>query len=212
MKKLLLGALLISNFAYAELVTLGTQAGEKSGVGIAADATINFNGQATPVSVVGSGVRRKNVLGVKDIYVAQLMVSDVTTYKKTEAEALATIAAEPVAAIRLTFVRDVPSTKVSESFLDAFDANGIDTTNADIKKFINIVSNSGGAANKGSLNIVLIKNADGTETLAYENVAGTKVTPGLATGAAGFGAKIFAIWLGVPADDYLAELKAELLQ
>jgi hypothetical protein len=213
MKKLLLGALLISNFAYADLLVMGETTSQKSGVDISSTATANVDGNAIPLTVVGSGLRKKKtIIGTVDVYVAQLMVGDQATYTKSEADALATAGAQKAAAIRLSFVRDVPGSTVAESFLDAFDANGIDTNDADIKKFTNIVSNSGGAAKNGSLNIVFTKNADGTETVNYSNVNGSKATDGVATGAAGFSAKILAIWLGVPADDQLKDLKAELLQ
>ena len=172
-----------------------------------------MNGQAYPLAVAGSGTRiKKTIIGTIPVYVAQLMVTDASAVVKTDEGILGSVAVQTVSAVRLTFVRDVPASNVAESFLDALDANGVDTAQPEIEAFIELVNQAGAAANGGSLSIVLVKNADGSETLTLGNQKGGGEFTGSANGAAGFGQKILSIWLGVPADDGLKSLKCELLQ
>lgn len=214
MKMLILTtALLLSNFANAALLDLGASTGNKGGVEVVGTATTNVNGQALALVNVGSGTRiKKTIIGTIPVYVVQLFALDAATVTKTDGEMLGSLSAQPVSAVRLTFVRDVPANTVAESFLDAFDANGIDTNDADIVAFTDLVNAGGAASNMGSLTIVTVKNPDGTETVSYGNQVGGNEKVGKALGAAGFGQKIMSIWLGVPADDGLKALKAELLQ
>ncbi|MGE4130161.1 MAG: chalcone isomerase family protein [Bdellovibrionales bacterium] len=210
---------MLKNFALAGLLLLGSsswaavlelEAGKtvKEGVTISAGGMMTTDTTKLPMTTVGSGVRYKKVVFSLRVYVAELLVSEVATFKKTEAEALDSIPSQSGVAMHLTFLRDVPADKLYEAFASSLAANGLDSSDPDIAAFNNLAQQGGAGVDGGTLTIAIYKNASGGETLAYENGSYT----GEISGAAGLAKKIMSIWLGVPADNQLAQLKTELLQ
>jgi hypothetical protein len=114
-------------------------------------------------------------------------------------------------AVRLTFLRDVPASNIRESFQTGLDANGVSANDADIRKFMNLVDEAGAVEDNGSLSIAVTKAADGSETLALENKKASGSVVKTMKGSKGLAHKIVSLWLGTPTDDYLAELKTELM-
>jgi hypothetical protein len=208
----LVAATVWSGAANAELLTLKAGANNKESVNISTGATANVDGANYDLTTVGSGLRKKKVVIVPiKVYVAQLLVNDQARYVKTDAGALPSIDNQTTIAIHLTFLRDVPASNIKESFQVSLDANGVPSNDADIVKFMSLVDEAGAATTNGSLTIVVNKAADGSESLALENKGSSSVLKTM-KGGKGLAHKIASIWLGVPADDYLKELKAELLQ
>ncbi len=168
---------------------------------------------ATPeitLKSVGSGLRDKKVVLVNvKVYVGQLFVSNLETFKKTDSEALASLNEQKAAAIRLHFLRDVDSENVRNSFKDALKANSVNLEDTSVKSFLDAVV-AGGEAQKGKvMTILAYKNDDGSETVAYENTSG-KATE--IKGTAGLMKNIFSIWLGKPSDDGVKKLKSSILK
>ena len=168
---------------------------------------------ATPeisLKSVGAGLRDKKVVLVNvKVYVGQLFVSNLETFKKTDTDALNSLSDQKAAAIQLHFLRDVDSENVRNSFRDALKNNSVNLEDTSVKAFLNAVV-AGGEAQKGKVMTVLaFKNDDGTETVVYENTAG-KATE--VKGPAGLMKNIFAIWLGKPSDDGVKKLKSSILK
>lgn len=208
----LISAVVWSGAVNAELLSLRAGSVQKESVNISTGATATIEGANYELTTVGSGVRKKKVIIVPiKVYVAQVMVNDQSRYVKTAAGALPSIDNQTTVAVRLTFLRDVPASNIKESFQSSLDANGVPANDADIRKFMSLVDEVGAAENNGSLTIAITKAADGSETLALENKKSASVLKTM-KGAKGLAHNIMSIWLGVPADDYLTELKAELLQ
>src|SRR5262249_8214081 len=123
---------LASQGAFAGLLTLkdGTFRSIK-GVNVAPGATASVADRKTDLTTVGAGNRVKwiNQLIHPNVYVASLMVSDVTKYATIEARkadsmaALTSSDAETAVAIRLDFTFGVNSGQLVDAFNEAFDAN-----------------------------------------------------------------------------------------
>lgn len=168
---------------------------------------------ATPeisLKSVGAGLRDKKVVLVNvKVYVGQLFVSNLETFKKTDNEALNSLNDQKAAAIQLHFLRDVDSENVRNSFKDALKNNSVNLEDASVKAFLNAVV-AGGEAQKGKVMTVLTyKNDDGTETVVFENTAGKSTE---VKGPAGLMKNIFSIWLGKPSDDGVKKLKSAILK
>lgn len=169
-------------------------------------AGISKNGQK--LQYIGAGIRSKKVVLVNlKVYVGELLVSDSTKFKKSEA--LKSITEAAPALVQLHFLRDVDADRVQSSFQDALEANKVDLKKPEIQKFLDAVKN-GGEAKKGKmLSIYGAKNSDGSEVITYEG-SNSKATT--VSGGAGFIQEIFSIWLGTPSDDGVAKLKSDILK
>ncbi len=203
---------LCSGISHADVLTLKPGTAVKQGVNISTGATAKVGETSTELTTVGSGLRKKKVVLIPiKVYVAQLLVSDQTRYVKTANGALASIDNQPTVAMYLKFLRDVPASNIKESFQASLDVNGVPANDPDIVKFMSLVDQVGAAETNGSLTIYIAKSADGSENLTLEMKNNAAVEKSM-TGAQGLSHKLLSIWLGTPADDYLAELKAEMMQ
>ena len=176
------------------------------GVKLCAGAQLN----ASPISLglVGAGLRYKKVAFIKaKVYVGEFFADSPAKIVKTSDGALASLAAEKVVALRMTFVRDVDGEKVSNGFKEALEENKVKLDSAEVKQFLEAVTGGGAVKDKQSLTVVGDKRG-AKETVSYENAAGKLVS---ITGNAGFVHDIFSIWLGKIDDSGLENLKDEIL-
>jgi hypothetical protein len=206
----LMASFMLSLSANAALLKLEPGQNNNNGVNISKSGAATLNGNTYELTTVGSGLRSKKVLlaNVK-VYVAQLLVSSPERFSRTNADALKSLEDSQTVAIQLTFLRSVDADKVQVSFRDAFDANKIDINTQAMKQFLSAVQNGGDALDGKTLTIATTKNSDGSEVLVYEDSNGKQTT---IKGNKGLTHDIFAIWLGTPADDGVANLKKSLLQ
>lgn len=202
-------SLLISQFAFGSVLnsTLGTK--QIEGVTLAQSAKFTSSTGAVDLKMVGAGLRKKKVLMMTvNVYVAQLFLSSPDRFTRTDSQALSSAASSNIAAIQLTFVRDVPADKVQTSFMDALQANNVNVQAADVKEFLAAVTNSGDAKAGKNLTIVASRDSAGNESVVYEDTVGKVST---IKGSAGLSQKILSIWLGTPADNELGQTKAQIL-
>ncbi|WP_413294083.1 chalcone isomerase family protein [Bdellovibrio sp. HCB185ZH] len=184
----------------------GTQKMEK--VILSSSATTNVDGEDVKLTEVGAGLRAKKVVFVNvKVYIGELFVSDVAKFNK--GEALTSVKDQKAIAIQLHFLRAVDAANVQKSFKEALAANSVNLEDSSIKQFLDAVSKGGEAQEGKSLTILGSRMKDGSEKISYETTSGT-VTE--IKGSAGFIQNVFAIWLGKPADDGVAELKKSILK
>lgn len=202
-------ALLASIQSQGSVLTNGAPAKKLETVQVSASVSTQIDNQTLTLDLVGAGLRAKKVLfsNVK-VYVAELFASDLHLFVRNESEALASLGKSPIVAIRLNFLRGVGADQVQVSFREALTANSINITETSIAQFLKAVADGGDASANSSLVMLLVKNTDGTETVAYED---TKNVLTAVNGPAGFSQKILSIWLGKSADPGLATLKANLV-
>jgi hypothetical protein len=200
---------LVASVSFADLLTKELSGKENSGVKLSKAASVKVDQYNVNLTQVGAGLRTKKVLiaNVK-VYTAEVFVSEPQTVVKTDADLLASVAQSKTAVVQLTFLRDVEADKVQVSFRDALVANNIDINSAEVKSLFAAMVAGGEAKTGKTMTFATNKNADGTETLYYEDNSGkvsTVVGKDLTK-------NIFSMWLGIPADDGLKTLKAELLK
>ncbi len=185
------------------------------GVNVAKGATATVDNQAVNLTTVAAGIRQAKVVwSNKDIYVGQLMVNDPSILVKTPADLLASSDHIKVGAITMSFVYwYVPESSIYSAYQDAFRANNIDPTKditlldqTNHTGFLDIVNQAGSAGTNQTVTLLMVREANGTETLTYDNGNGYV---GHVAGGPGFLHKIYSIWLGVPADQYIAALKTQ---
>ncbi len=182
-------------------VKLGEKLAEKTG-----KKTVE---ETVKLSSVGAGLRSKKVVFVNvRVYVAQLFVASPETFKKNDAEALASVKDQKAIAIQLHFLRNVDGENVEKSFREALKVNDIQD-DASVSQFLEAVVKGGEAKEGKVLSILGVKSADGVETITYETTSGAVSE---IKGSAGFIEKVFSIWLGKSSDDGVASLKKAMLK
>ena len=209
----LIFAALLTSVSHAELLTLTPGGRQIEGVNVSAGGSVNLDGRNYSLSTAGAGLRRSKVFGpvAVRVYVGQILVADPGRFVKTPDGALPSIDHQLSLVMHLTFLRDIPSRRIVESFLDSLAANSISDKDADVEKFVRMVQGAGDMTDKSSITMFVTKNSNGTETLAFD-VKSDKNYFDRQVVAAGFSRKMASLWLGVPADDGLANFKTELLQ
>lgn len=160
------------------------------------------------LNYVGAGLRSKKVMMMNfKVYVGEFFIGDSAKFKK--ADALKTVTEASPALVQLHFLRDVDAGKVQSSFKEALEANKTDLKKPEIEKFLDAVKNGGEAKKAKMLSVFGTKKGDGSEVITYTD-SNSKATT--IVGGAGFLQDVFSIWLGTPADDGVAHLKADILK
>lgn len=213
MKHLLLalfGACSIS--VSADIIKLNPGSGEIEGVNVATGATVAHDGQEHQLTTVGAGLRRSKVFGpvAIKVYVGQLMVADSTHFEKSAERALQSMDRQSRLIMRLTFLRDVPSEKMVESFTDSLVANGLSPDEAEISRFMNLIRATGDVDKNTSITLFVTRNEDGSETLIYEVSGRPPFNPEVMS--AQFLNRMASLWLGQPSDEGLKDFKSDLLR
>lgn len=201
-------ALTLIPSTFAAVLTLTP--GEKTleGRNIPQSAQLKLSDRSVELSTVGFGLRSKKVMvaNVK-VYVAELLVSNAAAFEHHAANdaALKSLDKMEAVAIRMDFVRTVEAAKVAASFVEALNANQVDTRSAQVQAFISAVENGGDAAVGKALTIAFDTKGS---LIVYENADGS---PQIIKADANLQRAIYSIWLGVPADAGLANLKKDLI-
>lgn len=205
---LALSALLLSVNSMAAVLT-PEGAGEKmEKFTLPASATATVENEAMNLTPVGAGLRAKKVVFVNvKVYVGQLLVSTPESFTKDDP--MGSLKSQKTVAIQMHFLRDVDADNVQKSFKEALKANGVSVDDAAVKQFLDSVAKGGEAKEGKALTVLGSKLADGSEVVLYETTSGNVSE---IKGPAGFIEKIFAIWLGKPADDGVAQLKKSILK
>lgn len=203
--------LLLSVPSLAALLTpQGTTETKIEKVSLVPAATAIVEGENINLKAIGAGLRSKKVLFVEfKVYVAELFVSNPESFKKNEAQALASLKGQKAVAIRLHFVRGVEAKDVQKSFVDALKVNKVDVNEATLNQFLDSVTKGGKTEEGKVLTVLGASLKDGNEAIFYETTSGNVSE---IKGSAGFIEKVFSIWLGRPADVGLAQLKKEILK
>jgi hypothetical protein len=178
------------------------------GVAVTKTATLNVE-KAIPVSIVGAGLRKKKVIIPVKVYVAEVLSTNAATAVRTDDGILTSVASGDASVVRLNFLRGVDAPTVQTSFREALEANSVNINDPSIAQFLADVSAGGDAASGKTITVATTANTDGTDSVYYEDTNGksSKVV-----GPKGFGKNILSIWLGVPADDGLKAMKADIVK
>lgn len=213
MKKMLF-ALVMASTVMTHAAMLSYENGFKiiNGVSLKKSATINDrsgNPTTLKMDILGAGLRAKTVLVVKaNVYVAQLFSDNKAGYVRDANQALTSLVKNSNrVALKIDMLRTVSSSALVTSFKEALAANNI-ALDAELNSALALMEKSAEATSGKTITLLMTKD-NGKTNLYYESTVGEVVSM---VGSAEMMGKIMAIWLGKPADDGLASLKADLLK
>lgn len=169
---------------------------------------LSGGGRDLELQPLGAGVRKKHLFLVKvDVYVAQLLGSDLTNFNKLDSEsALNSLVFSSGMAMRMTFLRTVSADKMEESFRSACEANGVDPSKGSFVPFLATVK-QGVAMKKGDSILVWGVKESGKDVIYYQ--VGGKTSR--VDGEPGFLRQVFSLWMGKPVDRGMENLQKEIL-
>lgn len=200
--------------ANAALVTPAEATEVFNNQAVSAGGTVSINGQDVVLDTVMAAMRTKVTAFVitTEVYVVQFLVNKPADFVKSAAgnESLESLySTQDVVAVKMDFKYAVEAKQLFGAFATALKVNGVDLKREDIKTFLGNVKDGGDVPVGSALTLLLTKNADGSETVSYENNKGD-VT--VLTAPAGINKSILAMWLGeIDKDDSgLQKTKAEL--
>jgi len=181
------------------------------GVALAKALTIDFDGKKESLKRVAAGIRKKQFTFIwPKVYVGQVFVDDAADFKKnTIALAYQSVEKALVAAVSMTFLRDVDNEKLLAGFKDSLETNRfMEAKDPVTKSLLEMVKASGDIKEGQTLWIALKKNGDMNQTLIFVNGEGF-----LQKSLVGIGAskRIFSMWFGIPADSGIKDLQEQLL-
>lgn len=179
-------------------------------VKIAKTATLTDGSFSQSMSLLGAGLRAKKIAFISiKVYVGQFFVQDPASFKKTESDALNSISAQKAVAMHLTFLREVDSKRFVDSFKDSFKINNVDTHDAAIQKFLDIVAQAGDVKDGASFSVTGYKKDDKTEVIVVQSPTGDTQS---ILGTEGLRQKVFSLWFGKTDDSGVKEFKKSVLK
>ena len=210
--KILMTLLIVIFAISAQAQTLTTTVGDKKydTFGLASGAELKVDSTTTALKPVSHGLRKKKLFALLPVkvYYAELLAAKPESIVKTESEALASLKMAGPVQLRLTMLRDLAATKISDSFIDALKANDVAVDSGDMKTVLGHIS--GMSEFKQGEIFSIVGNTVGDKGYLYlQKPTGEMIT---IVGSAKLPEQMFSIWLGKPVDDKLAELKKELLK
>lgn len=209
----ILMTLFVSFFAIsAQAQTLTTTVGDKKydTYSLASGAELKIDSTLIALKPVSHGVRKKKLFALLPVkvYYAELLAAKPESILKTESEALGSLKAAGPVQLRLTMLRDLAASKISDSFIDALKANNISVDSGDMKTVIDHISKMN-EFKQGEIFSIVGHVVGDKGSLYLQKPTGEMIT---VSGSAQLPEQMFSIWFGHPVDDKLAELKKELLR
>lgn len=181
-------------------------------VKVSSYSTLFTQGKSTDLKMVNHGIRKKKVFGLATVkvYVLEFFAADPTQLDKTEDGILTSLKKAGPVELKLTMSRDLAGSKITDSFKEALEHNGLDTKNLS-KEMSELMAELSSVKEfeKGQSFSLLASWKDSTATLFIKRPDGSIKT---ISGNEAFVMDLFAIWFGKPSDDKLADLKKTLIK
>jgi hypothetical protein len=214
MKKMLF-ALVMAASVGSQAALLSFEAGNQQLNGVVLNKTATINDAkgaptALKMDLLGAGLRSKTVLVVEaKVYTLQLFSDNKAGFVR-DSSALASLTKNSTrVALKIDMLRTVSAGSLAGSFKEALEANG-HTIDAELTKILGLFEKSAEATQGKSITLLMTKDTAANKTnLYYEDTKGTLQSVVASNEVM---SKILSIWLGTPADDGLAKLKAALLK
>ena len=180
------------------------------GVKLAKEVSFQGAGKTFVLKPYASGIRKKKVaLFWAKVYVAQIFTPEgAATPPTSVGSAYETLTQQPLVALTMTFLRDVPAGRQRDAFEDALQANGIDTNAEAITPLFAMVEKAGDTKDTLTNTFVFERRSDATEWVHLENgrseLQSIRFEKGMLS-------KILSIWFGKPADSGMERLQRQFL-
>lgn len=181
-------------------------------VKVSSYSSLYYQGKNTDLKMVNHGIRKKKVFGLATVkvYVLEFFAADPSKLDKTEDGILTSLKKAGAVELKLTMSRDLAGSKITDSFKEALEHNGLDINNLS-KEMSELMAELSSVKEfeKGQAFSLLATWKDSTATLFVKRPDGSIKT---ITGNETFVTDLFAIWFGKPSDDKLADLKKTLIK
>lgn len=172
--------------------------------GVTLTDSVSFdNLGGTNLKSVAAALRQKKVAFLNfDVYVAQILLPETTTWDKKSS----TFEASPAAGIMMTFLRDVSAVDVSTAFADGLKKNKIATDSAPLQDFLKKVASLGDIKKNEVLSLIrLQKPNEDTLLIEIKGRFSEKITS-----PTGWTTGVLQIWSGSPSDSGLQAFKMKI--
>lgn len=176
-------------------------------------ATLQNDDQSeSQMTSVSYGLRKKAIFGLVplNIYVMQFLAAAPSKLVKTEDGVLASLKDAGPIQLHLTFLRNLPGEKISDSFKDGLEANKIDVKKLSpaLSKVLSEVSSVSEFKEGESFSITINWTAD--KSIVY--LTDSKLKMKTIIDSKEFADELLSIWFGKTADSRLADLKKSLIK
>lgn len=174
--------------------------------------TLNIKGNKTDLMPVSYGIRKKKVFGLATVkvYVLEFLSAQAGNLNRHEEKILSSLKTAGPIQLKLTLSRDLAGKKISDSFREALEHNGVDIKNPskELNEVLTLVEGIK-EFTKGETFSLIFSWKDSTATLYAQLPDQTIKT---VSGPEQFASDLLSIWFGKPVDDKLADLKKSLLK
>lgn len=172
-------------------------------------ATLEIDTTKQELNKVSHGLRKKAVFGLVPVrvYVLELLATNASKLDKTEDGFLKSLPASGPVMLHITFLRDLPGTKISDAFKEGLESNGIKTLTPELEKVLKEISEIKEFKKNESFSIAV--NWKDKEATVYMQQTGGEIKS--VSGAAEFAENFLSIWFGKPSDGRLGDLKKSLI-
>ncbi len=195
----------------ATTVTIKTEAASEKfeEVTLLSKANLELAGAKSELSPVSHGLRKKAVFGLVPVrvYVLELLASNSSKLEKTEDGFLKSLPASGPVMLHITFLRDLPGSKISDAFKEGLESNGIKTLTPELEKVLKEISEIKEFKKNESFSIAITWKEK--EATVFMQQTGGEIKS--VAGPSEFAENFLSIWFGKPSDSRLGDLKKSLI-
>ena len=173
-------------------------------------ASIMIDTAKTELNKVSHGLRKKAVFGLVPVrvYVLELLAANGSKLDKSDEGFLKSLKASGPVLLHITFLRDLPGSKISEAFKEGLESNGIKKLTPELDQVLKEISNIKEFKKNESFSIVV--NWKDTQSTVYLQQSGSEIKT--VAGSPELAENFLSIWFGKPSDGRLNDLKKSLIQ
>ena len=179
---------------------------------VKAVTVVNDDKNEIPMQAVSHGLRKITVFGLVpvSVYVLQVLAAKPEKLVKNEAGFLASIKEAGPVQLHFTFSRDLAGDKISNSFKEGLEANGVNvkSLSKELAQAINEIS--GIKEFKEGQNFSITFTWSGDNATVYVTEPNLKIMT--ISGPKEFADQLLSIWFGKTADSRLEDLKQTLIK
>ncbi len=176
------------------------------------NAVLNIEATQTKIKKVSHGLRKKAVFGLVPVrvYVLQLLAAHSEKLIKTEEGILKSLKEAGPVVLQITFLRDLPGSKISDAFKDGLESNKVNvkSLSPELEQVLKEISNIKEFKSNESFSIAVTWNDK--KATVYLQQAGSDIKT--VTGPSEFAEQLLSIWFGTPSDGKLGDLKKNLIK
>lgn len=200
------------SFSAQAAVTIKTEAATEKfeDITLLQKATLEIDSTKSELNQVSHGLRKKAVFGLVPVrvYVLELLASNASKLDKTEEGFLKSLPASGPVMLHITFLRDLPGSKISDAFKEGLESNGIKTLTPELEKVLKEISEIKEFKKNESFSIAISWKEK--EATVYMQQTGGEIKS--VAGAPEFAENFLSIWFGKPSDSRLGDLKKSLVK